>query len=135
MPDPPPDIVDGPRKRHPTKRVTENSDPLIQKKAKTGVTKSASTAKVNSTTTKAMLDRRASIKDVAEPTSVPSPQPHHSSRILEAADGSDDNHGTMSMPPHEEIGANDSDDKEDTNKDTKPEDDDAELGKSSCTIF
>jgi hypothetical protein len=133
MPDPPSDIVDGPRKRHPTKRVTENSDPHIQKKAKTRVTKSTSTAKVTSTTTKATtLEHRASIEDVAEPNPVIGPQLHHSSRVLEAADGSDDNHDTKGMPPREEI---DSEDKDNTNQDTEPEDDDAELGKSSYTIF
>ena len=30
-----PDVVDGPRKRRPSERVTENGDPLVQKKAKT----------------------------------------------------------------------------------------------------
>jgi hypothetical protein len=113
--------------------VTENSDPHIQKKAKTRVTKSTFTAKVTSTTTKAItLDRRASIKDVAEPNPVIGSQPHHSSRILKAANGSDDNHDTKDMPPCEEI---DSEDKEDTNKDTEPEDNNTKLGKSSYTIF
>jgi len=32
-----------------------------------------------------------------EPTSVPGPQPHHPSRILDATDGSDDN-DTLGMP-------------------------------------
>jgi hypothetical protein len=139
MPAPPPDTVDGPRKRRPTEHVTENGDPLIQKKAKTMVTtnvKSSSTAKVTSTTTKATtLDRRASLQDVAEPTPVPGPQPHHSSRILEAADGSDDDDDTMGMPPLEDIEADDSDDEEDDDNKTEPEDDEAELGKSSYTIF
>ncbi len=135
MPAPLPDTVDGPRKRRPTERVTENGDPLVQKKARTTNTKSTPTARVTSksTITKATtLDRRASIEDVAEPTPVAGPQPHHSSRILEAADGSDDDDDTRGMPGLEDIEAENSDDKE--GEETEPEDDEAELGKLNYTI-
>ena len=135
MPAPPPDTIDGPHKHRPTERVTENGDPLVQKKVKTMVTMSTTTAKVTSTTTKATTLDCSSIEDVAKPTSVPGPQLHHSSCILEAADGSDDNNDTMGMPPLEDIEADDSDDSDDNDKETEPEDDEAELGKSSHTIF
>ena len=138
MPAPLPDTVDGPRKHRPTEHVTQNGDPLIQKKVKTTVmtnVKSTSTAKITSTTMKATtLDRRASIEDVAEPTSVSGPQPHHSSRILEAADGSDDDDDTTGMPALEDIDPDDDNDEEDDKEDTEPEDDEAQLGKS-YTIF
>lgn len=135
MPAPLPDTVDGPRKCCPTERVTENGDPLVQKKARTTNTKSTPTARVTSksTITKATtLDRRASIEDVAEPTPVAGPQPHHSSRILEAADGSDNDNDTRGMPGLEDIEAENSDDKE--GEETEPEDDEAELGKLNYTI-
>jgi len=55
----------------------------------------------------------------------------------EAADGSDDD-DTMNMPELQDIEADDSDDEEDDNKESErsePEDDKAELGMSSYTIF
>jgi hypothetical protein len=80
------------------------------------------------------LDHCASIEDVAEPTSISGPQPHHSSHILEAADGSDDDDDTMGMPELENIEADDDDDEKDDDEETEPEDDEAQLGKS-YTIF
>jgi len=82
MSNPPSNIVDGARKRWPTARVTDNGDPLIKKPRTTAIT--------SVTTTATSLSRRASIEDIVEPTPIPGPQPHRQSRILEAADGSDD---------------------------------------------
>ena len=141
---PPPDnipdvVVGGPRKRRPTERVTENGDPLVQKKAKmtssTATLKATSTKTTSTGTTKAgvkttwaikstSLSHHATCKDAVKPAPTSRPQPLNPARILEAADGSDDD-----MP--ELINSEDNSDKEkkDENEQAEPEDDDAELGK------
>jgi len=138
-PDNIPDVVGGPRKHHPTERVTENGDPLVQKKAKTTsstatlkatstMTTSTGTTKASVKTTRAIkstsLSRHATCKDAVEPAPTSRPQPLNPARILEATDGSDDD-----MP--ELINSEDNSDKEkkDENEQAEPEDDDAELGK------
>jgi len=127
------DMVDGPRKRRPTEHVTENGDPLVQKKAKTVKTVSTNTKITSSITT---LSRRASIEDVVDPTPAPGSQPRHPDRILEAADGADDHDDTFGMPNLIDI--EDSDDEEEEegkeDEDSEPEDDDAELGMDSSYI-
>jgi hypothetical protein len=129
----------GPRKRRPTERVTDNGDPLVQKKAKTA-SANANTSSVTATSTKSTkkstmtsdssLSRRASVEDVEELTPTPGPQPHHPGRILEAADGSDDDKDCVDMPPLEPIDVEDSDDEDDEEN----EDDDAELGMSTSSV-
>jgi hypothetical protein len=100
-------------------------------KDQTGPDFQALTAQVTSTTTKATtLGHHASVEDVAEPMTVPGPQPHHSSHILEAADGSNDDNDTMGKPEIEKNEAKN----EDSSKETESEDDEAELGRSSYTI-
>ena len=135
MPAPPSDMVDGPRKRRPTERVTDNGDPLVLKKAKTASIAKTTVQATKTTTTATTFSRRASIEDVAEPTAAPRPQPHHPSRILEATDGSDDDDDddTRGMPELEDVEA-DEEDSEDKSEDDEPEDDEAELGKSTYTI-
>lgn len=143
-----PDVVDGPRKRRPTERVTENGDPLVQKKAKTASStvnlKAASTRTTSSTstTTKATgvkttkstsRSRRASFEDIVEPAPAVRSQPRNPVRILEAADGSDDhNDDYAGMPVLIDIDEGDDEDEEDEEDEDKPEDepedDDAELG-------
>ena len=146
LPSPPdniPDVVDGPRKRRPTERVTDNGDPLVQKKAKT--TSSTATLKATSTkttstgTTKAgvktsrtlkstSLSRHATCKDVVEPVPASRPQPLNPARILVATDGSDNGHdnGTTELINGEDNGEKE---KEHEDEESEPEDDEAELGK------
>ena len=132
MPAPPSDMVDGPCKCRPTERVTENGDPLVQKKAKTVKTASTNTKITSSTTT---LSRRASIKDVVDPTPAPGSQPRHPDRILEAADGTDDHDDTFGMPNLIDVeDSDDEDEEEEEDEDSEPEDDDAELGMDSSYI-
>ncbi len=134
---PPSNVVDGPRKRRPTERVTENGDPLVQKKAKTmtfGPQKviSANTKTTSTQTTKATLSRRASIEDAVEPTPAPGPQPRHPARILEAADDSDGGHNDFDIDMPELIDIEDDDEEADEDD----EDDEAELGRfHNCQTF
>ena len=151
-----PDIVEGPRKRRPTERVTDNGDPLVQKRPKT----TSSTANLKATTTRTTsaastttnaaglkmaigptsLSRRASAKDLFEPTPARRPQPRISSRIIEAVDGSDDAHDedTIDMPDLIDVDSDGEDDDDDEDDDeaeegedeqAEPEDDETELGK------
>jgi hypothetical protein len=134
---PPSDMVDGPCKRRPTERVTENGDPLVQKKAKTASTNtkitSSTTAQTKGTAGATTLSCHASIEDVVDPAPAPGSQPRHPGRILEAADGADDHDGTFGMPNLIDIEDSDDDDNDD-NEDSEPEDDDAELGMVSSYI-
>ena len=150
LPNDMPDIVEGPRKRHPTERVTDNGDPLVQKRPKT----TSSTANLKATTTRTTsatstttnaaglkmaigptsLSRRASAEDLFEPTPARRPQPCVSSRIIEAVDGSDDGHDedTIDMPDLIDVdsdGEDDDDDDEAEEGEDEPEDDETELGK------
>src|SRR5258705_2629786 len=94
-----PDIVDGPRKRLPSKRVTENGDLLSNKKVKiSNVAKKTSNGTAASAKS---VSRRASIEDIPEPAAAPHPQPQ-AGRILEAADGTDDS-DDPSMPALEDV--------------------------------
>jgi hypothetical protein len=114
-----PDIVDGPRKRLPSKRVTENGDLISNKKAKTSnaakKTSNGTAASVQPSTKS--VSRRASIEDISEPAAAPRPQPQ-AGRILEAADGTDDS-DDPSMPALEDIEPvnwdSDDDDEDDDN--------------------
>jgi hypothetical protein len=141
----PPGIIDGPRKRQPSKRVTENGDHHTNKKAKTTeaikILPKVSTVSNNS--------RRASVQDIPEPVTASYPQPRLADHVLEAADGSDDDHliGMPSYPqPHladcvleaADSGDDDDligmpgledieDDDDDSDDDDDPEDDEAEL--------
>jgi len=151
LPNNPPDVVDGPRKRRPTERVTNNGDPLVQKKARTtsstvnlnlkatstGTTATSTTKKATATSVKTTsFSRRASFEDIAEPAPAPPSQPRNTARILEAADGSDDDHidAYTGMPELIDVEeSDDEDDDEDDDEEDEPEDDDAELGKSSVT--
>jgi hypothetical protein len=90
-----PNITVGPRKRLPTQRAIENGDPFARKRAK-----------------------RTTIEEVNEPVPPPCAQPHNSMRVLEAADGSDDDSAEVTALPDT--------DEEDENA---SEDDDAELSK------
>jgi hypothetical protein len=114
----PPDIIDGPRKRQPSKRVTENGDIHTNKKAKT------SAAMKKSLGTLSDDARRASVENVPEPVMISHSQPLHANRVLEAADGSDDDADDDDMPGLEDI--EDDEDDEDEDED-QPEDDEAEL--------
>ena len=118
----PPDIIDGPRKCQPSKRVTENSDIHTNKKAKTSV------AVKKSLGTPSDDAHRASVENVPEPVMIFRSQPLHTNRVLKAADGSDDDADDDDMPGLEDIEDNKDDDDEDENQ---PEDDEAEL----CMIF
>ena len=117
----PPDIIDGPRKCQPTKRVTENGDTLTNKRAKT-----SAAAKKSKVSTVSNDSHRASVEDVLEPALPSRPQPHLAERVLEAADGSDDDGFYDDMPILEDIEAEDDD--EDDDEDDEAEDDEAELG-------
>jgi hypothetical protein len=140
--------IDGPHKQRPTERVIENGDPLAQKKAKIATTArdvqkiSGSMAPTIKSATKSSKIRCASVEDVLEPTSTLRAQPHNSDRILEAADGSDDNeipglaledddHDMPGLADVEEGSGEESDDEE------EPEDDEVELRKSqfACITF
>ncbi len=133
MPTPPPDMVDGPRKCQPTERITDNGDPLVQKKTK--MAKTATTTKTTKTTTTATtFSHRASIKDVAEPAAAAGPQPCHSSRILEATDGSDNDEDTRGKPELEDVEADEDEEEDKENENEEPEDDEAELGKSNYPV-
>ena len=87
-----PDIVNSPRKRLPSKRVTENGDLLSNKKAKTSnTTKKTSDGRAEAfvqLSTKS-VPYRASIEDIPKPAAAPRSQAQ-AGRILEAADGTDD---------------------------------------------
>jgi hypothetical protein len=114
----PPDILDDPRKRQPTKRITENGDTHTNKKAKT----SAATKKLLGESTKSNKPHRASIEDVPEPVIPSQPQPHVADRIIEATDGSDNDGDNNGLPGLEAI---DGEDNEEIDPGSK--DDDAEL--------
>ena len=95
----------GPRKRRPTERVTENGDLLARKRAKTS--------------------QLATVEDVEDPVPPPLPQPCNPERILEAADGSDNDVELIDMPSLEAV---DDEDDEEEEAESEAEDDDAELG-------
>ena len=140
LPNNPPDVVDGPRKRRPTERVTGNGDPLVQKKARTTsstvnlkamstrtTASTSTTKKATATGVKTMsLSRRASFEDIAEPAPAPPSQPCNTARILEAADSSDDDHNDdyTGMPQLIDVEESDDEDEEDEDE---PEDNDTDL--------
>jgi hypothetical protein len=114
----PTDIINGPRKRQPSKRVTENGDTRTNKKAKNSVATKNSLIDVSASNN----SRRASVQDVPEPVVIPPSQPLRANRILEAADGSDDDSDDDNgMPGLEDVEDDDEDDDED------PDQDEAEL--------
>lgn len=127
-----PDVIDGPRKRRPSERVTDNGDPLVQKKTKTGkaahAVKKPSGKKSSSTKSaaKSSQTRRASVEDLPEPAPAPRPQPRHPNHILEAADGSDDGEDDEEMPGLAPIEIDDTEDEGETSEE-EPEDDETEL--------
>lgn len=131
-----PDIVDGPRKRRPSERVTENGDPHSHKKAKTTASATQNPrnkpAAKNNVTRPTPVNRQASVEDVPEPAPAPRPQPHHPARILESSDGSDDGVETTGMPGLIELDDDDDDNSEDEGD--EPEDDEAELGKCKSMV-
>ncbi len=111
----PPDIIDGPRKRLPSKCVTENGDTFINKKAKTSrIMKNSLGNKLSASN----VSCRASVEDVVEPVLIPHSQPLHADHVIKAADGSDDD-SDDDMPGLEDIDDDDDDD--------EAEDDEAEL--------
>ena len=120
-----PDIINGPCKRHPTDRVTENGNPLVYKKAKTAATtrdtsgNNAPTPGGQSSATNPFMTRRASVEDISESVPAPCAQPRNPNHILEAADGSDDD---ADMP-----GLADEESGKESDNEEEPEDDDAEL--------
>jgi hypothetical protein len=63
-----PNIVDGPRKRLPSKRVTENGDQLSNKKARTSNTAKTLTntsfAQASETSAKSDISHQASVEDI-----------------------------------------------------------------------
>jgi len=129
----------GPHKRCPTECVTDNGDPLVQKKAKmasanantsSATATSTKTTKKSTRTSDSSLSRRASVEDVEELTPTPGSRPHHPIRILEAADGSDDDEDCVDMPLLEPIDVEDLDDEDDE----EIEDDNAELGMSTSSV-
>jgi hypothetical protein len=104
---PNPDIPVGPRKRHPTQRVTENADPLARKRAK-----------------------RAAIEAIEELVP-PRSQPSKSLQDLEAANGSDDDNSVASTTTERIIEVRDGAidlDKEAQEDEKESDDDDTELG-------
>ncbi|KAF8960089.1 hypothetical protein BDZ97DRAFT_1761045 [Flammula alnicola] len=126
---PHPDVINGPRKRRPSERVTKNGDPLAQKKAKTTFAttkKPAGRPSASKAPNKATSSRNASIEDVPEPVPAPLVQPRHPQRILEASNGSDDDNVQFVGMPGLEPVEND-DDEEDIEADS--EDDEAELAR------
>ena len=151
LPNDMPDIVEGPRKRRPTEHVTNNGDPLVQKRPKTTSSTvnlkatSTTTTSATSTTTNAAglkmaigptsLSHCASAADLVEPTPARCPQPCIPSRIIEAVDSSDDIHDeeTIDMPDLINIDSDDEDDDEGDDEaeegEDEPEDDETELGK------
>jgi hypothetical protein len=116
-----PDIIDGPRKRQPSKRVIENGDIRTNKKAKTSVAVKKS---LGNNLSASDNSRRASVEDVPEPVMISRSQPLLANRVLEAADGSDDDPDDDDMPGLEDLEDDDDDDEDD---DDQPEDDEAEL--------
>jgi len=145
--------VHGPCKCHPTERVLDNGDPLVQKKKKKANTainavsySGTQTSLNNLLAIKSSLTRRASVEDITEPARPSRTQPHNPNSILEAADGSD-NDAYIGMPALAAIDSRDDDiidmpaladvsndedsDDEDSDDedadDEKPEDDEAEL--------
>jgi len=111
----PPGIIDGPQKRQPSKRVTENDDHHTNKKAKT-------TEAIKILPKVSTVSRRASVQDIPEPVTASYPQPRLADRVLEAADSGDDD-DLIGMPGLEDI----EDDDDDSDDDDDPEDDEAEL--------
>ncbi|PPQ81292.1 hypothetical protein CVT26_015194 [Gymnopilus dilepis] len=130
------DVVDGPRKRRPSERVTENGDPLVQKKAKTANNSSlphaVKTTSGKKASTKASSQvHRATVEDIPEPPPVSRPQPQQPNRILEAADGSDEDIEMVNLPGLEPVSDEDEDEEADEevegDSDVDDEDDEAEL--------
>ena len=138
------DTIDGPRKRCPTKRVIENGDPLAHKKAKLASTtrdvqkSSGHKAPTIKSATKTSKIHIAFVENISEPAPPLRAQPRNPNRILEAADGSDDDiPGVAPLEeddnddpdmPHLEAVEEDSDDESDNEE--EPEDDEDELRKS-----
>ncbi|PPQ84551.1 hypothetical protein CVT26_002898 [Gymnopilus dilepis] len=136
------DVIDGPRKRRPSEHVTENSDPLAQKRAKTAHSAMKASTKVAPAPTKApptkssTTTHQASVEDLAEPTLPPRPQPRNPSHILEAADGRDDGVATSAsdLPDLETVDTHDNDNKEEEEEGSDSKDDEAELSKIACLM-
>jgi hypothetical protein len=138
------DTIDGPRKQHPTERVIENGDPLAHKKAKIATTtrdvrKSSGNKVPTKSAPKPSKIQSTSIEDILEPAPTLRVQPCNPNRILEAADGSDDNDPVLvplekddNMPDPVDIGDG-SDDESDNEE--EPEDDEAELRKPPILAY
>ncbi|KAH9046939.1 hypothetical protein EDB84DRAFT_1435216 [Lactarius hengduanensis] len=94
-------VMVGPRKRRPTRRVTDNADPLARKRVK--------------------RTPKTTVEDVSETGPPPPTQPRNGRRVLEASDGSDDD-GSSDVLEVTVV------DKDGNASSVLEEDDDAELG-------
>ncbi|KAH9015022.1 hypothetical protein EDB84DRAFT_1567873 [Lactarius hengduanensis] len=99
-------VMVGPRKCRPTRRVTDNADPLAHKRAK--------------------RTPKTTVEDVSEPDPPSPTQPRNRRRVLEASDGSDDD-GSSDLDVRE-LEVNDVD-KEANASSVLEEDDDTELAR------
>ena len=138
-----PHTVVGPRKRRPSERVTQNGDPLSRKKVKISTAESQKSD--NRVSTKkvapkgAHVDRHASVEDVAEPPPSARSQPRDPNRILEASDGSDDDHDDDIFIDMPELEVPEDDDDSDSDDDEPVLIDDvSELGRcfvKACSLY
>ncbi|KAH9166197.1 hypothetical protein EDB89DRAFT_2076115 [Lactarius sanguifluus] len=76
------DIVQGPRKRRPTERVTENGDPLARKKAKT-------TPRTSINARAIPIAPQPSIEEIPNPIRRPQPLLQHAHQSSGATDSGD----------------------------------------------
>lgn len=133
MPTPPdttvqtdPNITEGPRKRRPTERVTENGDPLAKKARIAAAHRNRKSAKVKTVTQRAIEDDH----DSPPPPPRPCPQPIRANRLPEATESSDDalsRVGTVDSIPAKSISS-------DSDEEPEVEDDITEMSMSSIHL-
>jgi hypothetical protein len=121
-----PGLAEGPRKRRPTERVTENGDPLVRKKARI-ITASGN---IKSSTKVTNAARRLTTSDVPKRAPRTHARPVHANRIPEVVAGSDDEFDSNQVDTgHEADETNNS-----INVDEEPEVEDDVTELSTCCV-
>ncbi|KAH9015580.1 hypothetical protein EDB84DRAFT_1443392 [Lactarius hengduanensis] len=123
-------IIQGPRKRRPTERVTENGDPLAKKAKRTPRT-SVNARAVHVTP-------QTSVEDVPNPTRRPQhlpPRRHQSSGAADSSDEEADTTGSRMQSMVDPIEVSSGDERSDDSDEPEVEDDISELSKLGVHLF
>ncbi|KAH9016963.1 hypothetical protein EDB84DRAFT_1442958 [Lactarius hengduanensis] len=123
-------IIQGPRKRRPTERVTENGDPLAKKAKRTPRTSVNARA--------VPVTPQTSVEDVPNPTRRPQhlpPRRHQSSGAADSSDEEADTTGSRMQSTVDPIEVSSGDERSDDSDEPEVEDDISELSKLGVHLF